>query len=187
MGLLSTNDVYTGSVNPDATVNPKTIGAMWINYETGVTFICKDNTKDKNVWENNVYPVGSCFITIKDGVDPNEIYGGTWKLEGGDRALWSSGTGGGEYISPGLPNIYGEWQALCEQGQYGPFGNGNPTGSFSFISYPRKGYYEGSGSPTPSRFTRVAINASLSSDIYQNDINTVQPPAIKIYLWIRTA
>lgn len=176
MGLLSTNDVYTGSVNPDATVNPKTIGAMWVNYTTGVTFICKDNTKDKNVWENNVYPVGSCFITIKDGVDPNKIYGGTWKLEGGDRALWSSSSDGGSYISPGLPNITGKCSFyggnVVHYQNNGCFYSGAPS------------YYRGNGSDAgASSFT---FDASRSNPIYGSS-TTVQPPAIKIYLWIRTA
>ena len=48
--MLANNDIYTGSTNPTANVNPKTLGSLYINYNTGKMFVCKDNTLNKNVW-----------------------------------------------------------------------------------------------------------------------------------------
>ena len=188
MGVLSNADFYTSETNPTEDVNPKAIGAVWINTKTCTQFICKDNTKNKNVWGSSwdtIYPVGSLFITVTD-IDPNVHFGGKWRKETGDKTIWLSESGAGENLSAGLPNIYGEWSAFTEQIQYGPYGSGSPTGAFKYIYNQGWVNIQGSGRPGLSQVPRVGIDASVSSSIYGNS-STVQPKAIKVYCWIREA
>ena len=177
MGILSNSDVYINDNNPTTDINPKTVGALWINYKTGTQFTCSDNTKNKNVWKSNwesTYPIGSCYITINDDIDPNVVFGGKWRLEGGDRALWSSSNGGGSYIPAGLPNITGQFGfvEMCD----GKFKNGCfETSYWQYANAENHNKYEGGV---------VTMDASKSNPIYGNS-TTVQPPAIKVYVWIR--
>lgn len=50
MANLNYSDIYTNKGAPNAKVNPKIVGAVWFDYETGITYTCKDNTLNKNVW-----------------------------------------------------------------------------------------------------------------------------------------
>lgn len=50
MAKLDPENMYTDNTDPGPKVNPKSKGAFWINHKTGVTFVCTDNTKDKNKW-----------------------------------------------------------------------------------------------------------------------------------------
>ena len=174
MGILSNNDIYTAQTNPTADVNPKTVGAMWINTETCTQFICKDNTKDKNVWSSswdNIYPVGSVFLTMSN-IDPNKHFGGKWRKEAGNRTLWLSSSNAGSYISPGLPNITGAaGVAIYGLGMWGAFW---PEGC--------EGNIKGGGGCDPY----ARMDASRCSPIYGRS-DTVQPPAIRVYCWIREA
>lgn len=47
---INKDDFYAYSKPPTADVNPKKIGVPWFDYETGITYVCKDNTVNKNVW-----------------------------------------------------------------------------------------------------------------------------------------
>jgi hypothetical protein len=49
--MLTNEDIYTGTVNPSTNINPKIIGAFYINTKTAKLFVCKDNTINRNVWE----------------------------------------------------------------------------------------------------------------------------------------
>lgn len=49
---LTYEDLYTDSVDPNATVNPKKRGAFYINNVTGEAFSCINNTANQNVWVN---------------------------------------------------------------------------------------------------------------------------------------
>ena len=48
--MLANEDIYTGSIDPTPTVNPKTLGALYINYATGKMWVCADNTLNNNRW-----------------------------------------------------------------------------------------------------------------------------------------
>lgn len=48
--MLSESDLYNSNTPPDVKVNPKSLGAMWINYTNGKHYICSNNTFNKNVW-----------------------------------------------------------------------------------------------------------------------------------------
>lgn len=47
---LQETDIYSEAKNPTANVNPKKLGAVWINYTTGDTFVCSNNTHNRNIW-----------------------------------------------------------------------------------------------------------------------------------------
>lgn len=49
--MYANDDIYTGPTDPTKTINPKIIGAFYINTKTAKLFVCIDNTFNKNVWE----------------------------------------------------------------------------------------------------------------------------------------
>ena len=49
--MLVNDDIYVKNVDPTATINPKIVGAFYINSKTAVVWVCIDNTLNKNVWE----------------------------------------------------------------------------------------------------------------------------------------
>lgn len=48
--MLAESDLYNSNTTPTNNVNPKSLGAMWINYTNGRYYICSNNTINKNVW-----------------------------------------------------------------------------------------------------------------------------------------
>lgn len=53
---VDVTDIYTDNVDPNATVNPKLVGSMWINNVTGEAWTCVNNTLNKNVWKRFFMP-----------------------------------------------------------------------------------------------------------------------------------
>lgn len=47
---LEITDIYTNNSDPNASVNPKLKGCMWINNVSGEAWTCIDNTLNKNKW-----------------------------------------------------------------------------------------------------------------------------------------
>lgn len=47
---LTDQDVFVSNTNPTTNVNPKVVGALWINYVTGKVYVCKNNTQNTNEW-----------------------------------------------------------------------------------------------------------------------------------------
>ena len=47
---LDMEDIYVGDTDPNATINPKKVGAFYINYKSGESFVCQNNTNNANVW-----------------------------------------------------------------------------------------------------------------------------------------
>ena len=79
----------------------------------------------------------------------------------------------GNYVKPGLPNITGQFEAECE-------GN-SASGAF------RKTQQSGTGfTVKASSHWIINFNASNSNSIYGKS-STVQPPALVVYIWKRTA
>lgn len=120
------------------------------------------------------YPIGSLYIS-KENVSPASLFGGTWEQVAEGYTLWTTTTSGegGKKISAGLPNITGQtakviqtWES-CSGAMYLSDYNSQAGGSGAY-------YYH----------ARINIDASKSNSIYGNS-NTVQPPAIKTYMWIR--
>lgn len=48
--MLANEDIYVESTYPNPNVNPKIVGAYWINKNDGTCYVCKDNSFNKNVW-----------------------------------------------------------------------------------------------------------------------------------------
>ena len=176
MANLQHSDMYIGPTDPTNDINPGTVGSIWINSTTGIHSVCTENDKDKNTWKSLIdiiYPVGSMYITVAD-IDPNKVFGGTWKKEGGDKTIWMSDSNAGEEIEAGLPNIRGTgiWHENMNR----------TTGAF-YIDYHGS---MGSNSADYDNY-QVCFNAGKYNPIYKDDCNTVQPPAIRVYCWIREA
>lgn len=131
---------------------------------------------------NLVYPIGSIYIGDENSSSPASWIGGTWERLPDNYTLWSASSGAYDgtngIISAGLPNITGEIG-----GATGWWNNsGYATGAFT--KGDKNGEVGSSGSAIGKY--RVYFNASHSNRIYGNS-STVQPPAIKVNMWRRTA
>ena len=49
--MYANEDIYSGPNNPTANINPKIIGAFYINTQTAKLFVCTDNTINNNTWK----------------------------------------------------------------------------------------------------------------------------------------
>ena len=133
-----------------------------------------------------VYPVGSIYINTTD-VNPSTIFGfGTWERVAQNMTLWGSSADGevGTTKSAGLPNITGrigyfsgdrvlKGNGMGELGAFDRYNTINSSINNVSISGTADSYY-------------FDFDASLSNSIYGNS-NTVQPPALVINIWKRTA
>ena len=59
-------DIYTVPVGPTNNINPKSLGAMWINYSNGKHYICTDITPDNNIWLD---PIGQLTIDFNSIIE----------------------------------------------------------------------------------------------------------------------
>lgn len=130
------------------------------------------------------FPVGGIYLSVTDA-NPSETFPGTaWKSIGAGRVLQGADDAhaAGTEIEAGLPNIKGAvtsddvnyyWGAGTSAS--GAFENAHVGGSY--IS----GAYWGG-----SRGNGFNFDASRCSSIYGKS-NTVQPPALAVYIWQRTA
>ena len=130
-----------------------------------------------------VYPVGSIYINTTD-VNPSTIFGfGTWERVAQNMTLWGSSTDGeaGTTKNAGLPNITGR------AGYFSPncVWNGSQNGAFKSYSGIKKQIPNVTNSETSDSYF-FDFDASLSNSIYGNS-TTVQPPALVVNIWKRTA
>lgn len=123
----------------------------------------------------NLYPVGSYYITESD-LDPSTVFEGTWVKKGQGRCLWGADdtNKAGTVIAAGLPDITGTFNGVESWGQ-------NPTGSFYLLT--KKGV---GSNDSDSDNNMVGFAASRSNSIYGRS-TTVQPPALAVNIWVRTA
>lgn len=49
--MITQEDIYSKPTDPTTTINPKIVGAFYINTKTAKLFVCTDNTINKNVWK----------------------------------------------------------------------------------------------------------------------------------------
>ena len=133
-----------------------------------------------------VYPVGSIYINTTD-VNPSTIFGfGTWERVAQNMTLWGSSADGevGTTKSAGLPNITGKigyfpgnrvlkGNGMGELGAFDKYNKINSSINNVSISGTADSYY-------------FDFDASLSNSIYGNS-TTVQPPALVVNIWKRTA
>lgn len=49
--MYANDDIYNGPNDPTDNINPKIIGAFYINTQTAKLFVCTDNTINNNTWK----------------------------------------------------------------------------------------------------------------------------------------
>ena len=130
------------------------------------------------------FPVGSIYLSVTN-VNPSASFPGTeWKSIGAGRVLQGADDAhaAGTTIEAGLPNIKGSvtsddvnyyWGAGTSAN--GAFENAHVGGS-----HIGNNYWKG------SRGNGFNFDASRCSAIYGKS-DTVQPPALAVYIWQRTA
>lgn len=69
MAQLTASDIFTDSRDPGTNVNPKVLGSLWINYNTGEQFVCKDNTLNKNVWVSSTKVIREDLDKLEDSIN----------------------------------------------------------------------------------------------------------------------
>lgn len=140
---------------------------------------------------NIIYPIGSIYITVKDINPATYLAGTSWEKLASGRTLWSAENeqAGGQEIAAGLPNITGRFGATIlsnffdeQNGAFykdqelndGDASNTNKRSSWKFSA--SKGETKKDGT----------LKASSDYHVYGAS-DTVQPPAIAVYMWKRTA
>lgn len=122
------------------------------------------------------HPVGSYYIS-ESSISPAELYGGGWEQIAEGYTLWTASSGAGETIPAGLPNIKASYSAFMRDDGI----NESVTGAFS-VSTPRSRSWNGASG---DGVRALSFNANKYNSIYSDSVNTVQPPAIKVYMWKR--
>lgn len=139
---------------------------------------------------NCPFHVGSIYLSVTD-TNPSETFRGTeWKSIGSGRVLQGvdDAHAAGTEIEAGLPNITGTWASRWNSEVRG-FHDLTCDGAF----------YRVTDTSKPGRITAddgwannsqhngyPCFDASKSNAIYGKS-NTVQPPALAVYMWQRTA
>lgn len=133
-----------------------------------------------------IYPVGSIYLSINSTLPDN--FSGTWERIAEGKCLWgsdSSGSNSGTVVEAGLPNITGNFNHATRK-----YSSSYLDGSFTegklidttYFHY--KDNYADWYTFISSRIT--SFDASNSNSIYGNS-ETVQPPALVVSMWKRTA
>lgn len=145
-----------------------------INGNLNAGSISHDNV---NIFEK-IYPVGSVYISINN-TNPQVLFDvGAWEMLPENHTLWSvHAKDNDEPIPAGLPNITGEFRAYTYDH------DGYHTGAFG--TQARNGDGPGGGASNRAWVT-YNFDASRLNSIYGNN-STVQPPAVKVYMWKRTS
>lgn len=152
------------------------------NEEIHVTQSDKDKWNDTVGILKTIYPIGSIYINSTD-VNPSEILGfGTWERVAQDMTLWGTSGNGqvGTTKSAGLPNITGSFVPGSVPSNHSNYAKG----AFSGLSSTSKMVCDAANATNPDY--GYSFSASKSNSIYGNS-NTVQPPALVVNIWKRTA
>ena len=135
---------------------------------------------------DTIYPVGSIYLTIStnplnpSGSSPASWLGGKWYLLPADKALWTASSGAGQTIDAGLPNIKGGFSIYSTYV--------GDILSWDAFEKESSGNSDWAGANKNNRqYSKLSFDASRLSSVYRNDVNTVQPPAYKVYAWRREA
>ena len=168
--VATVDDITELSPKLYSTTGTATDGAMTQNA------ITEELNNIKNSVLDTIYPVGSIYLSMNN-TSPASFLGGTWLRYGGGVALWvtSVSTDIGKTLTAGLPNITGEIAGACYE-------KSTISGAFATSSMSNCTL----GTSGGSRVKYNTFDASRSSSIYGNS-DTVQPPAICVSMWKRTA
>lgn len=141
---------------------------------------------------DRVHPVGSIYITMDDR-NPAILFGGEWERIAEGRTLFGAGTldeityTAGDTVDAGLPNLSGNVvRALSDYNK----GNTNysiyTTNPFYYNASEEYGTTWNATEGTLDAIRNIKFDASRANSIYGNS-DTVQPPALVVYMWKRTA
>ena len=125
-----------------------------------------------------IYPVGTIYTTLDDGFQPAVKFGGSW-LQIAEGLFLENATAGagklGTQLDAGLPAIAGVKGLSAWDHDSGMF--------YRSESQPQSGMQ---GASSSSGMQYSSADARFNSTIYGNS-TTVQPPAILVAMWKRTA
>ncbi len=148
---------------------------------------------------NAIYPIGAIYISV-NSTSPTILFGGTWEALDEGYAFWTTTTAGtgGETIAAGLPNIVGNLNVVTSYNNYsqdlglkGAFTKGADVG-FKVATYENQmvSHYPlfnaSNGECGTQELTEPNKSITYDNKVYGKS-ETVQPPAIKVYAWKRTA
>lgn len=119
-------------------------------------------TTDKTAYDNILQSKGTAWYYVID--TSNELF----YLPQTNGFMQFGGNG--QFIEAGLPNITGSFQYYIQCGSYSGAFQRSSTGNHT-------------GGPNGSGANMFNFDASLSNPIYSKDVDTVQPNAIKGYLY----
>ena len=127
-----------------------------------------------------IYPVGAIYIGMTETCPISALFGTWTKITSGLTLQQADNVNTvGTEIPAGLPNITGEfWLAGGKEYNLA-------TASGAFAKAKKTGVWGQSGGEAGSG-VKININASRSSSIYDSS-DTVQPPALAVNIWQRTA
>lgn len=137
------------------------------------------------------HPVGSLYLSLTNENPSVALGGGTWVKIGTGKCLWGADSSHavGTEIAAGLPNITGSvGQTYSGTTVNGGWHNYNDCGGGGVGALYLSGKTYGS-SCTWANYNdagKIAFDASKSNSIYGAS-TTVQPPALAVNIWKRTA
>ena len=143
----------------------------------------ENNKQQIDAIVNKIYPIGSIYMSM-NATSPSTFFGGTWQSIGAGRVLQGADDAhaAGTEIEAGLPNIKGS--VTSDDVNY--YWGAGTSASGAFKNAHVGGSHISSGSWGGSRGNGFDFDASRCSAIYGKS-NTVQPPALAVYMWQRTA
>ena len=180
--MYANEDIYSGPNNPTANINPKIIGAFYINTQTAKLFVCTDNTINNNTWKictpdveipeipipkfkNSVITTRNPFNYIEDSI---------WYHNTTDE-IW--------FISSDSANIHGGIYVADIRDQFGSGLLANPNMSCGFPNHwgstvvVPKGYkfmIEFGGEPQALQWTRISLSEiTITPDELSPDLKVV--------------
>lgn len=136
-----------------------------------------------------IYPVGSIYTTVNN-TDPGTLFGGTWAKIGAGRTLFGASNDSelGTTVNSGLPDIQGSARMRSSSYNTGQniWSNGG-TNAYTITGQGNSTTADVLTQNNPaSKMTQITFKASSYNSIYGAS-SIVQPPAIYVYFWQRTA
>ena len=135
-----------------------------------------------------LYPVGSVYISINN-VNPATYWGGTWQKIGEGRTLMGASTDSqlGTTVDSGLPNITANIYTRTTQYNGSEFIYAGGGVTHSRLTYGGDVVTQTNNpSGNNNNYHNYQLDASRVNSIYGSS-NIVQPPAVYVYFWVRTA
>lgn len=168
--------------------------AKSFKYKDNMYLDTKGIVHNKQILADILHPIGSVYISVTN-VDPSTLFGGTWEKIGTNRVLMGSDSDAnlGKTVDSGLPNITGSIDPRWVDSSGGGVMMYIQNNKALYTSRPSDhGYWWASVTATGGAgqnlqyHTRINFDASKSNSIYGKS-SIVQPPAVKVYFWKRTA